>query len=78
MFIEISDGMSINVKKIEAVEYITDLSCQIYTENRTFKVQVPKQVIIGLIESRMVGENTMSNVEKLMSQLYSTQQTPRI
>jgi len=80
MFIEISAGFSINVKHIQAIDRLDDLTCMVYTSNRTFKIAMPSDVVVKMVESRLDGDNSSTKVDKvakLLTQLYSTQSTPR-
>lgn len=77
MWLEISEDLSIVAKEVIAVEAVDQMTSIIYTEARTFKVSMPKSVLMSLIESRRKGENSMSNVERLLTQIYQGQATPR-
>lgn len=78
MFIDINSQLSIEIKHIESVEALDDLNCMIYTSSRTYKVTMPKGIILQMIESReKVVKDSSSNIEKLLTQIYSTQSTPR-
>lgn len=73
MFIDVGDGLSINVDSIEAVRSDGELSCLVYSRENAYKVGLPKSVILGMIESR--GEKKMSAVSTLLSDLYKLNST---
>ena len=68
---------SIAANKVVAVEAINDLSCMVYTDQKGFKVDMPKGVVMSMIDSRLKGQSSMSNVEKLLTQMYQGQVTAR-
>ena len=82
MIVEITPQVSINTDNIESIEIIDDLNCVIYTNNRSFVISMPKNVVVEIIESRSLQktkpDESMLRVERLLNKLFSTQQSPRI
>ena len=78
MWLDVSEDLSIVAKEIIAVESVDQISSLVYTEQRTFKVSMPKAVLMSMIESRIKGKDSMSNVERLLTQLYQGQTAPRV
>ena len=77
MFIEVRKGLRVEAKHIEAVEEVDALNSIIYTPSRTFNVAMPYDVIASMIESRTKSNsNSMTNVEKLLHQIYEGQTAP--
>jgi hypothetical protein len=77
MWLEVSEELSIVAKSIVAVEAIDEINSMVYTDGRTFKVMMPKSVLMNMIESRVKGQSSMSNVERLLTQIYQGQVSPR-
>ena len=77
MFIDVGDGLSVNTEKIEAVRFVDDFNCIIYTNGSTFESPMPKSVVVGLIDAHSGKKDSMSNVEKLLAQIYAGQVTAR-
>ena len=50
-FIEIKDGLSIAVDKIEAIEEVDNLGCRVYTSTGVaYESAFPKNVLLSIIE----------------------------
>jgi len=77
MWLEVSEDLSIVVKSVVAVEAVDQMNSIVYTDGRTFKVPMPKGVIMSMIATRSKGVDSMTNVERLLTDLYKTQSTPR-
>ena len=77
MFIDFGDGTSVAYSHILAVEYVDELTSLVYTESKTFNVPMPRSVIVSLIESRYPHKDSMSNVEKLLTNIYKNSSQPR-
>ena len=77
MWLDVSEDLSIVAKSIIAIESIDSINSMVYTDGRTFKVTMPKAVLMSMIESRMKNQSSMTNVEKLLTQIYQGQATPR-
>lgn len=77
MWLEVSPELSIVAKSIVAVESIDSMTSMVYTDARTFKVTMPKDVLMSMIESRVKGQSSMNNVERLLTQMYQGQVTQR-
>ena len=78
MFIDVSSGLSISTKHIEAIESVDELSSLVHTTTKTFEVAMPKNVLLSFIGNKDEGSNSMNRVEKLLVQIYSTQSSQRI
>ena len=76
MFIEVSKGMNIEAKYIEAIEEVDALNSIIYTSSRTFNVAMPASILVSMVETRTKSNSSMNNVEKLLQQIYQGQATP--
>lgn len=77
MWLEVSPELSISSKDIVAIQSVDSLNCIVYTELRQFDVAMPKEVVASLVEARSKNVNPMSNVERLLTELYKGQATPR-
>lgn len=81
MFIDVGEGISISSKHIEAIETLNELSCIVHTTTKSFEVYMPREVLLTFIESKDKSSSGMSNVEKLLTKIYSQQDsgaaTPR-
>jgi len=75
MFIQLNEDLSINVGSIEAIEEINELTCMVYTSRHSFKVKLPKNAVIQLIERK---QKSSPSVEMLLKQIYEGQQSPRV
>lgn len=60
-YIEIQDGTTINVECIEAVEKVTDTSCNIYTRQRAYRSSIPYEAFIEMIKSEESVNKPISN-----------------
>lgn len=77
MWLDASADLSIVAKNIVAVEAIDQMTTMVYTDQRAFKVSMPKDALMSMIESRIKGSSSMGNVERLLAQIYQGQVTPR-
>lgn len=77
MWLEVSEELSILAKAVVAIESVDQMTSIIYTDGRTFKVSMPKSVLTSMIESRIKGQSSMNNVERLLTQIYQGQTSPR-
>ena len=50
MYIEISEGISINSENIVAIVRDSDLTCVVHTESNTFSSTFPYNILIQLLE----------------------------
>jgi len=51
-FIEIQDGVSINIDSIESIERIDDFSTEIKTKFNVYKTVFPYKVLLGILEEQ--------------------------
>ena len=51
-YIEIREGLSIAADKIEAVEYLTELTCKVITKFQSYEANFPYLVLLQLLEER--------------------------
>ncbi len=77
MFIDVSPDLSIDTKSIEAVEAINELSCMVYTTRHSYKVGMPKGIILSMIQSKQKSNDSNGRVEDLLQKLYAGGATPR-
>lgn len=77
MWIDVSPDLSIVADEIVAIKSINQFNSIVYMEVSQFEVPMPKSVLMSMIESRRKGESSMSNVERLLTQIYQGQATPR-
>ena len=71
-YIEIQDGTTINVECIEAVEKVTDNSCNVYTRQRAYRSNIPYESFIEMIKSEESVNKPLSNdaaIKATMSKL---------
>ena len=61
-FIRIREGLSVAVKKIEAVETKDESSCLVYVAGTIFKCSMPSKTLLQLIE--VTSENETEKEEK--------------
>lgn len=76
MMIDVGNGISVSSEHIESVESLDDLNCVINCSSKSYTIAMPRGLVVSMIE-RDSEENPMSNVEKLLHQLYQSQVTPR-
>ena len=55
-FVEIQDGLSINIDNIIAIESTGELTSKVFTLSNIFEANFPKKVLIKLIEEENVTE----------------------
>lgn len=78
MFLDVGNGVSINSEFIESIESIDNMNCSVVTSSRSYLVAMPKELVMSMICKEDGEERKMSSVEKLLTQIYSTQQTLRV
>lgn len=79
MFIDITPLISVETNNIEAIEMIDQLNCLVHTNSRSFRVDMPKDVLVSLIKSRTEKpKEPMSNVENLLAQILQGQQSQKV
>ena len=65
--LEIRDGLSISVNKIEAIEFLDGFSCKIYMETGTsYESLLPYQSIVHILQQGD-EDKTMSKLDKYLS-----------
>jgi hypothetical protein len=82
MFIDVSPLQSIELSKIEAIEILDNLNCMIYTASRSYRIAMPKEVVLSMIESKSQNvekpSKQIANLENLLKQLLQGSTSPRI
>jgi hypothetical protein len=78
MFLDVGNGVSINSEFIESIETVDSMNCSIITSSKAYLVSMPKELVMSMICKEDGEERKMSSVEKLLTQIYSTQQTLRV
>lgn len=66
-FIEIQDGISLNVADIEGIKKISDSSCEIYTHHRKYLCTYPYETILAMLKEGEVINREMSDSQKFQS-----------
>jgi len=64
-YIEISDGLSVSVHSIEAVQKIDDFTSKIHTSNNSYDSHFPYLTMLHILE----GEQPVSTSEATMKKL---------
>jgi len=76
MYIDVGNGLSINAKHIESVESLDSMNSIVRTTGNMFEIPMPRELVMSMIE-RGEGTSRMSSTEKLLTEIYSKQVTPR-
>jgi len=75
MWLDVGEDISIVAGKVVAIEALNDLNSNVYTDGRTFKVNMPKATLMQMIESRISGGN--DNIAVLLQEILKGQSQPR-
>lgn len=75
-YIEIQDGISLNVDCIEGIEKLEDNKCKVYTHHHTYLATFPYDTLLAILkEDEMIDKkhtseemmkSTMSKVEQVL------------
>jgi len=78
MFIDTGSGLSLNLKHIQAVEDgFNQMNCVVYMADRSFEVPMPREWLVDMIEMKERPKELPNKLEKMMTQLYQSNVTPR-
>lgn len=65
MFIQIQDGISINVDKIEAVEAKDATTCVVYVGTRKYEATYPYEVFMQLLNNEKIISRGLTKEERV-------------
>lgn len=60
-FFQVSDGRSVKLCEIEAVERIDGMSCRLFTEYNQYEAKISYETIISILENYHDAEDEKSN-----------------
>lgn len=63
--IEIQDGISVDVSKIEAIYKKDDKSCLVYVGTRTYECTYPYETFIDMLNSEKIVTKGLSSEEQI-------------
>lgn len=63
-FIELSDGVSINVDEIEAIERTSQLKSTIQTHHNVYRVNIPYETLLQILRGEKSGKDAGLNIMK--------------
>lgn len=72
-FIEIQDGVSINVNLIEGIKKLDNGNCEIYAHHRKYLSVFPYETMFSILRKDDMNEKTDSTIDRLNKVLNNEQ-----
>lgn len=70
MYIEIQDGISLNLSCIEGIEKIDDIKCKVYTHHRAYVAMFPYVTLLGMLQQdNVISKNQAVDMKSTMIKL---------
>lgn len=73
-YIEIQDGISLNISCIEGIEKIDENKCKIYTNYHTYLATFPYDTLLGMIKQDEIIDKKKSSEEIMKSTMQKVEQ----
>ena len=66
-YIEIQDGISLDIDKIEGIKKVNDMQCEVYVHHRKYLANFPYETFLGMLKEGEIVDRKSSEEEKINS-----------
>ena len=68
-YIEIQEGITLNIDYIEGIEKIDDMKCKIYTHSRSYLATFPYSTLLAIIKQNEIIDKPEVNISDIDEKL---------